>query len=239
MPHAFGPVAASQFPARCAALVAKHAPRGGGAALDVGCAVGGATFELARTFETVVGVDFSAAFVAAASKLAAGERLPCTAVEEGHLSTWFVAAAPSGVDCGRVRFEVGDACSLRPSLGPFSAVLASNLLCRLPDPDAFLASLPRLLAPGGVAVLVSPYSWLEEYTPRHKWLGGVVRGGDSVHSAEALKARMAELGLSLVAEEEVPFLIREHARKYQYGVSHGTVWRKTGAADAAGGHTHT
>ena len=117
----------------------------------------------------------------------------------------------------------GDACALSPTLGPFQAVLASNLLCRrvsrpplrgravaaasgrvshsartplatrrsLPSPRAFLASLPRLVAPGGVAVLVSPYSWLEEYTPQEEWLGGCVRGGSDVSSAPALKAAMA------------------------------------------------
>ena len=32
-------------------------------ALDVGCAVGRSTFELARAFDEVVGVDFSSAFI--------------------------------------------------------------------------------------------------------------------------------------------------------------------------------
>lgn len=29
----------------------------------------------------------------------------------------------------------------------------------------------------GVAVLISPYSWLEEYTPKSKWVGGTVDVG--------------------------------------------------------------
>ncbi len=37
-----------------------------GRALDVGCAVGASSFELSKSFHEVVGVDFSAAFVAAA-----------------------------------------------------------------------------------------------------------------------------------------------------------------------------
>ncbi len=61
---------------------------------------------------------------------------------------------------------------------------------RLPDPRAFLSSLPRLLHPGGVAVIVSPYSWLEEYTPQPAWLGGVVRGGADVASAPQLAEAM-------------------------------------------------
>ena len=69
----------------------------------------------------------------------AGERLPCTASEEGTLSSWFVASAPAGVDKSRVKFLQGNACALPPAgaasadgstFGPFHAVLASNLLCR-------------------------------------------------------------------------------------------------------------
>ena len=73
MPYEFGPRDAADFPARCAALAAKHAPAAapgeGRWALDVGCAVGGATFELARSFDAVVGLDFSHAFIAAAKRL--------------------------------------------------------------------------------------------------------------------------------------------------------------------------
>jgi putative 4-mercaptohistidine N1-methyltranferase len=229
MPYDFGPRGAANFPARCAALAAKYAPRGGagGRALDIGCAVGGASFELARTFDAVTGLDFSSAFIAAARRLAAGERLPCTALDEGTLSSWFVAASPPGVDAARVHFRTGDACALQaqPLGGRFDAVLASNLLCRLPDPDAFLRALPTLLTADGVAVVISPYSWLTEYTPQERWLGGVVRGGDAVHSAPAFIERMGALGLQLLEECDMPFLIREHARKFQWGCSHATVWR--------------
>lgn len=62
---------------------------------------------------------------------------------------------------------------------------------RLPKPKAFLSALPALLRPNGVAVIVSPYSWLEEYTPQAEWLGGCVRGCEDVASAPQLAAIMA------------------------------------------------
>ena len=65
-----------------------------------------------------------------------------------------------------------DACALPGDVAPVDCVLAANLLCRLPDPAAFLDALPALLKPRGVAVLVSPYSWLAAWTPRARWLGG-------------------------------------------------------------------
>ena len=75
MPYDFGPRQGADFPARLAELAAKHAPVADGGrvtrALDVGCAVGGATFALARHFSAAHGIDYSAAFVAAAKRLQA------------------------------------------------------------------------------------------------------------------------------------------------------------------------
>jgi hypothetical protein len=103
-------------------------------------------------------------------------------------------------------------------------VLASNLLCRLPNPRKFLKDIPQFIAPNGFLVLVSPYSWLEEYTPKSEWIGAQ----DDQTSHDVFHAYMAENVPSLkkVKEEEMPFLIREHERKYQYGVSSCTVWQK-------------
>lgn len=65
---------ALNFMARCAALVEKHCESlrdfngetGDQTAMDLGCAVGGASFELARAFPHVLGIDYSHAFVDAA-----------------------------------------------------------------------------------------------------------------------------------------------------------------------------
>lgn len=46
-----------------------------------------------------------------------------------------------------------------------------------------------------------------------------------MRSAKELHALMAALGFELLHEEQVPFLIREHARKFQWGCSHATVYR--------------
>lgn len=63
-------------------------------------------------------------------------------------------------------FEQGDACNLRSDIGQFGCVLGANVLCRLPNPLDFLNRLPSVVVPGGIVVLVSPYTWLEEYTSK-------------------------------------------------------------------------
>lgn len=53
------PVSATNFNVRIADLCFAHAPTGAGTrALDIGCAVGRACFELGRSFEQVVGIDY-------------------------------------------------------------------------------------------------------------------------------------------------------------------------------------
>ncbi|CBN77361.1 conserved unknown protein [Ectocarpus siliculosus] len=204
-------------------------------ALDVGCAVGGITFELTRAFDEVVGVDFSASFVEAAERMRVEGRTQYEYLEQGSAVFRREAFLPEGTVPSRARFSQGDACSLDvKALGSFDAVLASNLLCRLPKPRSFLEDLPALVKPGGVAVLISPYSWLKEYTPTSEWLGGFREGGDAdkqdgeyVDSFDRIRSIMeADDAFELERRCSMPFLIREHARKFQWGCSDGTVWRR-------------
>jgi len=216
------PTAALGFSRRCAALglVAKGRER----ALDVGCSVGGMSFEIAKDFKTVVGVDFSNAFIDMAKEMQKHGSHGYTATIEAKITEERQASVDSTVDRSRVSFEQGDACALREDLGSFDAVLAANLLCRLPEPTAFLRRCGSLVRPGGVLALVSPYSWLEEDTPMEKWLGG---SSDGNLSFEAVSKILSEEGFELLERKDMPFVIREHARKFQWGCSDGSVWRRT------------
>jgi 2-polyprenyl-3-methyl-5-hydroxy-6-metoxy-1,4-benzoquinol methylase len=108
----------------------------------------------------------------------------------------------------------------------FDAVLAANLVCRLPEPMAFFDRLPSLVKPGGIAVIVSPHSWLAAWTPKGKWMGGYNdKDGKPVMTADVM-AEVLGKDFDLVAREDMPFLIREHVRKYQWGCSNAMVWRR-------------
>jgi SAM-dependent methyltransferase len=68
LPYAFGPVNALFYPIRC---VTEFGAEIGTVerALDLGCAVGRSTFELARIARTVIGIDLSQRFIAAARQI--------------------------------------------------------------------------------------------------------------------------------------------------------------------------
>lgn len=193
-----------------------------GTALDIGCAVGASTFELARSIPRVKGIDFSEAFIDAARAMKNNPSLEATVAEEGKRTQAFTAKRPSGIDPSRVHFETGDAMNLQSDIGIFDVVLAANLICRLPDPMRFIERLKDLVVPGGQLLLATPFSWLEEFTPEANWLGGAAH---SLPSHEIL-AEVLEPAFSLEATKDIPFLIREHCRKFQYGISLGTRWRR-------------
>ena len=231
MPYAFGPKDAAAFPRRCAEWLVQQCGRFGietTRALDIGCAVGGAAFELARSFPEVIGVDLSASFIAAANALKTEGRLEFKRHDEGEIRADRVAVLAPGIDVGRVSFRQADACALPADLHGFDAVLLANLLCRLPSPRACLERMGGsrgVVRPGGLLMAVSPYTWMETFTPKDVWLGGFVRQGVTVRSIEGLHT-LLDPDFELVDEAEMPLLIREHARKFQYIVGHATAWRR-------------
>lgn len=211
LPYEFGPAGSLEYPARCVS----ECVTASGRALDLGCAVGRSTFELARTCREVIGIDFSRRFIDAASTLKTGE-IPYRRADEGDRATPLVARVPVGIERSRASFEVGDAMNLRADLGSFDVVLMANLIDRLSEPQRCLARLPSLMKAGGQLVITSPYTWLEDFTPRANWLSPTLDG---------LRAALAP-HFDLVATRDMPFLIREHARKFQWSVAQATIWTR-------------
>lgn len=223
LPYSFGPREALNFPARCVSeLVDISLLTPQSRALDVGCSVGRSSFELARHCGEVIGIDFSDSFIAAATELADKGLLDYARPHEGQVTLRSVAAVPEEIDRTRVRFETGDAMTLRDDLGSFEVVLACNLICRLPRPGAFLERLPALVVAGGHLVMTTPFTWMEDYTPLENWLGGTEATGDSFNGLR----KALSPAFDLVEEKDMPFLIKETARKYQWTVAQASVWRR-------------
>lgn len=80
---------------------------------------------------------------------------------------------------------------------------------------------------GGLLVIASPFTWLEEYTERSEWLGGYKDdNGETLSSTKALEDTLGS-GFKRVGEPvEIPFVIRETKRKYQHTLSEFNVFEK-------------
>lgn len=218
------------FPARSARLCMKFMEtRKNERALEVGCAVGRATFELTRNFSHVTGVDFSERFIRIARLVRDRGTISYRMQVEGDLfESVERSLADLDLDAARERVDFirADAMALPEELTGYDLIFAGNLIDRLPSPRRFLSSIHRRLNPEGLLVLTSPYTWLPEFTPREEWLGGFSAAGKDVFTLDGMKKVLAP-NFRLAAEPlDVPFVIRETARKYQHSIAQISVWER-------------
>ncbi|MDP2788319.1 MAG: 5-histidylcysteine sulfoxide synthase [Pseudomonadota bacterium] len=199
-------------------------------ALDLGCAAGRASFELARHFAQVTGIDFSARFIGLGVQMAEQGRLRYTFAEEGELVSYHerrLADLALEQTRGKVDFFQGDACNLKPNFTGYDLILAANLVDRLYSPAKFLASVHERINLGGLLLLATPCTWLEEHTPRAEWIGGFKQDGENFTTLDGLKAALGAHFRHIVGPLDVPFVLRETRRKFQHTVSEVTVWERT------------
>jgi putative 4-mercaptohistidine N1-methyltranferase len=225
LPYSFGPRDALFFPQRC---VSNFLPEIGkvGRALDLGCAVGRSTFELARWSEEAVGIDLSHRFIRAAQSIRKTGRVEIRRTEEGAIFTVLQRELPADIRRQACTFALGDATGLASEIGLFDVVLAANLIDRVSRPKNLLHSLSEFVRPGGHLIITSPYTWLEEFTPAAEWLGGIRDSlGEAIFSLPGMK-RELNSSFNLEHTQDMPFLIREHARKFQWSVAQATIWKR-------------
>jgi 5-histidylcysteine sulfoxide synthase/putative 4-mercaptohistidine N1-methyltranferase len=217
------------YPAACARMALEYM-RGKvrKKAFDIGCAIGRSTFELARGFDEVIGVDFSARFIQEAEGLKQNGILRYTMPTEGELESFHeVRLTDFKLESvsDKVAFWQADACNLKPIFKGFDLIFAGNLIDRLYDPKKFLDSLPSRLNEKGLLILTSPYTWQEESTPKEKWIGGFKRDGENVTTLQGLEEILGD-EFNLIDTQDVPFVIQETARKHQHTIAQMTVWEK-------------
>ncbi len=198
-------------------------------ALDIGCAVGRSTFEIARGFDRVTGLDFSARFIRVADEMVEKGAIRYVLPDEGELVSYRSKRLD---ECGltetrdKVEFFQADACNLKPLYTDYDLVFAGNLIDRLYNPRKFLLEIQERIRPGGVLVITSPYTWLTEFTEKEHWLGGFKRDGENVTTLDGLAAALAPRFRMLGEPRQVPFVIRETRRKFQHTVAEMTAWER-------------
>lgn len=172
-------------------------------ALELGCGVGRALFELSAGADAVIGLDRSGAFLRAARTLLGGAELPYALRMSGRSYTRAAVRARAAVD--NVRLVCGDVLDPPFAPGQFDRVVALNLLDAVRSPRALLHHLHQLAAPGAEILLASPYAWRDDVVDPGERLGGE-------DPASALRAEVAALGWSIDDEAELEWTLRRDAR---------------------------
>lgn len=212
--------------------------------LDLNCSVGRRTFELAKTFRKVVGLDSSTRFIRIGTHLLSTGKARYTLPTEGVLESYRkIALADIDVtelQKERVEFVQGDACNLdRKKLSHFDCVVLSGLTL-LYSPDVLLTDIHTRINPGGLLVIATTCDWMEKYTPKTSWVGGIKEDGESVTTIDALERLLRPhfvcfksivQGESGESSVDLPYLIRKTSRTFDLGIANVSAWmRKDDAA---------
>lgn len=197
-------------------------------ALDIGCAVGRASFELSRYFKHVTGIDFSARFINLGVQLVNDGVIRYAITDEGDIQLFKARTLKSlGLDkVNTPEFIQGDACNLKPNLNGFDLVFAANLIDRLYEPNKFLNDIHHRINSGGILLIASPYTWLEDHTPKQFWLGGFKKDGENYTTFDGLKETLSANFKLIATPNAVPFVIRETSHKFQHSLSQVTIWQR-------------
>ena len=201
-------------------LIALAAPERVTRVLDLGCAAGRTSFELAARYPDglVLGVDLHLGFLRLAQHASAGRvaypRRRIGIVYDRRRFPVTLAGAE------RVDFWACDALALPFRGAAADLAVALNLLDCVADPPRLLASLAAVVEPGGRVLLATPYDWSTRATPLETWIGGHSQRGEHAGSGEAFLRSLlggaharAAAGLTLLAEEpDFPWQTRLHER---------------------------
>lgn len=220
----------SNFPAQCAKICLElMAGKPKKRALDLGCSVGRAAFELAREFEFVSGLDFSARFIRIAYQMQEKGFIRYELPEEGEIVSYHdrkLADFGLAEFSEKIEFFQADAQNLKPQFKDYDLILAANLIDRLSKPRSFLSTIHERLQEGGLLILASPYTWLEEFTKKENWVGGYRKDGEPYPTLEGIKELLEPNFTMVDSPRDLEFVIRETARKYQHVISQLTIWQK-------------
>ena len=196
-------------------------------ALDIGCSVGRASFELKKEFEKVDGLDFSNKFIQIANQMKKDKYLKYINILEGDCTVSKkvnLEYLNLDINTNDLNFYQADAMNMDKSFKDYDLVIAVNLIDRLTNPSIFLNDIEKRISENGILLIASPYTWMQEYTPKENWLGGYKKDDKIINTIDGLH-KILDNKFELIDEEKVEFVIRETKNKYQHTISNVSVWK--------------
>ncbi|WP_183750189.1 methyltransferase domain-containing protein [Pseudochelatococcus contaminans] len=194
------------------AVASARLPATQGPVLDIGCAAGRTTLDMAASDAfPVLGIDVNWPLL----KIGRG------VIDDGvvlfphrRVGVRYERRRVAAEFAGRERadFWIADALALPFPAGVFGRVVAMNVLDCVADPAALMREVERALGPEGQLVVATPYDWASHATPAAAWLvdGEAVAG--VVDLANRAGGKPESAWLRAVGREELEWDVRLHDR---------------------------
>ena len=235
-----GPGTVAELLGQALALSGDRPP---GPVVDLGCAVGRSSFELAGdTNDLVLGIDLNFSMLRMASAIGRRQKVAFGLRRGGLVYDWLEYPAHfPGAE--KVDFWLCDVLNLPFADASFSMAASLNLLDVVSSPYDHLKEMSRVLAPSGPALVATPFDWSPRVTAVESWIGGHsqrgVNHGNSVAGLADLLAGgdniQALADLAMAAEpRDIPWILRLHDRSCVHYLVYLAILRKKTALPTAG-----
>lgn len=200
-----------------------------GPIIDIGCAVGRSSFELAQEFDDLVlGVDINFSMLKVAASIMETGQITYPKRRVGITYDRREFSLPADKKrTDKLDFWVCDATALPLASESFSLAVSLNLLDCVTSPYDHLKELARVLSSKSCGIIATPYDWSANATPVGSWLGGHSQRSPYQGASEAILRSLLAGGdhpnalaeLALISEQEIPWSLRLHDRSHmQYQV---------------------
>lgn len=200
-----------------------------GAALHIGCKTGRGTFELARYFPSVLGLDVTARLIRVATDMKEEGFIRFLVLEEGE-NTGFAQASLEyfGLQgtSAKVEFWQADASNLTNKYRGYSFILAENVLSESIDPHRFIADIHTRLLPGGLLAIIDHYQRDNVVAGDIKPLGGYRKDGELFSYLEGLQELLGDNFTMIGEARELWATLPDNSRSYLLRKQQLSVWRR-------------
>ena len=198
-------------------------------ALDMGCKTGRTTWELAREFNQVTGVDLSARTIRMATQLQEQGRINYIFPDEGELYDYRQVTLEDfelKQLVNKVKFLQSDFANLKNVFSGYDLILLNDILDRIYQPKEILGQLHHRLNENGLLVIATAYDWDEKFTKPENWLGGYRSSAEPVRGMETIEELLKEHFSLTNQSVSLPSLFRINKRKSILKTIDVKVWKK-------------
>jgi len=212
-----------------AELAVKYAGNEKKNALDLGCRTGRTTWELAKTFDFVTGLDFTARNIRVAVQLQENGNFNYVFPEEGDLLSYHQLNINNmGFEklINKVTFLQSDASNMKSIFVGYDLVLINDILDQMYNPRHFLTSVHKRINKGGRLIVATGFDWSETCTLRENWVGGHRDSGEQIWGEYDLASLLNETFTKIAGSITIPLVKRINKRKFSVNNIDVTVWEK-------------
>lgn len=231
--HHYNKDASSSDLIQLADIIARHFTGDGqnphkGKALDIGCGTGRLSFELAKKFQQVDGLDFTARHIQHALQLKEQGQLRYAINVEGDLQSFHEVTLEElelSHVAERIQFLQGDGHNLKSQFTGYDLIVCHRVLDKVYNPKQFLSKMTGRLNNNGILAISASWQWQDNGVDKANWLGGYKRDGENLTSIEGLTELLSEQ-FELLQHCNIETRLQINPRRAELHNNDLLIWRK-------------